>query len=107
MDQTSPTAQIAQLSSVRDLVLKDPSYWPQVVETVLSVITGKIELRRWGADFLAETFSTPVVDARAKGELALKCLDSILLLVQEKETNILKSIVQCAASIYPMVFKHM
>ncbi|KAI5817140.1 hypothetical protein BZA77DRAFT_43080 [Pyronema omphalodes] len=106
MDQTSPTAQIAQLSSVRDLVLKDPSYWPQVVETVLSVITGKIELRRWGADFLAETFSTPVVDPRAKGELALKCLDTILLLVQEKETNILKSIVQCAASIYPMVFKH-
>lgn len=105
--QATSDAQLQQLGEARNLVLKDPGYWPQVLQGTLPLITsGAIEVRRWGADFLAETFSTPVVDARAKQELALACLDTLLRLSNETETGILKSVVQCSASVYPIVFRH-
>jgi hypothetical protein len=101
-------AQLQQLGEARTLVLKDPGYWPQVLQGTLPIITGPIvEVRRWGADFLAETFSTPLVDARAKQELALACLDTLLRLTNETETGILKSVAQCSASVYPIIFRHM
>jgi len=100
-------AQLQQLGEARTLVLKDPGYWPQVLQGTLPIITGPIvEVRRWGADFLAETFSTPLVDARAKQELALACLDTLLRLANETETGILKSVAQCSASVYPIIFRH-
>lgn len=66
-----------------------------------------MELRRWGADFLAETFSTPVVDINEKQSLAVTCLDTMVRLMDEKEAGILKSVVQCSASVYPLVFRYM
>jgi len=106
--QLSVEAQLNQLGEARNLVLRDPGFWPQVLHGTLPIITGPIvEVRRWGADFLAETFSTPVVDARAKQELAIACLDTLLRLSNETETGILKSVVQCSASVYPIIFRHM
>lgn len=108
--QTSLTVdlQLQQLGEARNLVLKDPAYWAQVLHGILPLIAGPtIEVRRWGADFLAETFSTPVVDPRAKQELALAALDTLLRLVNDTDTGILKSVVQCSASVYPIVFRHM
>jgi symplekin len=106
--QLSVEAQLQQLGEARNIVLKDPGYWPQVLERTLPIITGPIlEVRRWGADFLAETFSTPIVDARAKQELASACLDTVLRLSNETEISILKGVVQCSASVYPMIFRHM
>lgn len=100
--------QLQQLGEARNLVLKDPAYWAQVLHGILPLINGPIkDVRRWGADFLAETFSTPVVDARAKQELALAALDTLLRLVNESDTGILKSVVQCSASVYPIIFRHM
>lgn len=106
--QISVETQLQQLGEARNLVLKDPGYWPQVLRGTLPIITGPvIEVRRWGADFLAESFSTPVIDAPAKQELALTCLDTLLRLSSEIETGILKSVVQCSASVYPIIFRHM
>jgi len=100
--------QLRHLGEARNLVLRDPGFWPQVLGGTLPMITGPtVEVRRWGADFLAETFSTPVVNARAKQELAITCLDTLLRLSNEMETGILKSVVQCSASIYPIIFRHM
>ena len=107
-NRSSVDAQLQQLGEARTLVLKDPGYWPQVLQGTLPIITGPtVEVRRWGADFLAETFSTPLVDARAKQELALACLDTLLRLANETETGILKSVAQCSASVYPIIFRHM
>jgi hypothetical protein len=104
----APHDQLRQLGEAHDLVLKDPAYWPQVLHGVLPMFSNSVfEVRRWGADFLAETFSTPVLDARAKQELALACLDTLLWLSNETETGILKSVVQCSASVYPIIFRHM
>ncbi|KAL7270748.1 hypothetical protein RUND412_006537 [Rhizina undulata] len=99
--------QLTQLNAARGLVLKDPIFWPRIIDGILPFVSGPyIELRRWGADFLAETFSTPVVDANEKQKLAPMCLDTLVMLADEIETGILKSVVQCSASIYPLIFRH-
>ncbi|RPB02356.1 hypothetical protein L873DRAFT_1826757 [Choiromyces venosus 120613-1] len=99
--------QLQQLGSARALVLTDPVYWPQVLHGILPIVSGPIvQLRRWGADFLAETFSTPVVEAGEKLNLAVACLDTMVRLMDEKEAGILKSVVQCSASVYPLIFRY-
>ncbi|CUS08643.1 unnamed protein product [Tuber aestivum] len=99
--------QLQQLGNARALVLTDPVYWPQVLHGILPIVSGPVvELRRWGADFLAETFSTPVVEAGEKLNLAVACLDTMVRLMDEREAGILKSVVQCSASVYPLIFRH-
>ena len=92
--------QVKQLDQARLLVLQDAVYWPQILRGILPIISGNlVELRRWGAAFLAETFSTPMLSAETKQELARECLDTLVLLVGMDECEILKSVAQCSASI--------
>ena len=106
---------IRQLNQARDIVLKDPALYPQVVPGILPIITAEqpVELRRWGADFLAETFASPVVNESEKQKLSLRVLDTLKgylnrkeELGEEEDWTVVKSAVQCAASIYPLVFRH-
>lgn len=106
---------IRQLNQARDIVLKDAAIYPQVVPGILPIITAEqpVELRRWGADFLAETFSSPVLNAEEKQKLSLRVLDTLKgylsrkeELGEEEDWTVVKSAVQCAASIYPLVFRH-
>lgn len=106
---------VKQLNSARAIVLGDPAIYPQVVPGVLPVIgpAQPVELRRWGADFLAETFASPMINAEEKGKMCLGVLDTLKGYLcrkddmgQEEDTNVLKSAIQCVASIYPLVFRH-
>lgn len=111
----SPADVIKQLNSARELCLKDTAIYPQVVPGVLPLIgaSAHIELRRWGSDFLAETFASPVVNADEKQKLSLLVLDTIRVYLgrqelhnEEEDPSVVKSAVQCAASIYPLIFRH-
>ncbi|KAI7681642.1 hypothetical protein KC319_g1464, partial [Hortaea werneckii] len=104
-----------QLDQARNIVLTTPSVYPQVVPGVLGVVGGNaaLELRRWGADFLAETFASPVLPAEEKQKLSLAALDTLRAYLNRKEERgeeedgqVIKSTVQCAASLYPLVFRH-
>ncbi|KAM0718497.1 hypothetical protein Q7P37_005567 [Cladosporium fusiforme] len=114
---TAPADTIRQLNSARDIVLRDATIYPQVVPGVLPVIgiSTPVEQRRWGADFLAETFASPVVNADDKQRM---CVGSGMLdtlkgylhrkeeLGEDEDPAVVKSAVQCAASVYPLVFRH-
>ncbi|RMY12574.1 hypothetical protein D0868_02492 [Hortaea werneckii] len=104
-----------QLDQARNIVLTSPSVYPQVVPGVIGVVGGNatLELRRWGADFLAETFASPVLPAEEKQKLSLAALDTLRAYLNRKEERgeeedgqVIKSTVQCAASVYPLVFRH-
>ncbi|KAF2481122.1 hypothetical protein BDY17DRAFT_300727 [Neohortaea acidophila] len=106
---------IRQLNSARDIVLRDPAIYPQIVPGVLPVIGASqpLGLRRWGADFLAETFASPVVSPEDKEKMCLGVLDTLQGYLNRKEqsggeedVNVLKSAIQCFASIYPYVFRY-
>ena len=66
-----------------------------------------IDVQRWGADFLAETFASPTWDPDVKREYALTVLPTLNSFVDSHDTSILKAAIQAAASIYPLVYKHM
>jgi hypothetical protein len=103
--------QMAQLEAARNLVLGDAALYSQIVQGILPIIgaNARLELRRWGAEFLAETFASPALAAAQKEKLA----DTVLLTVREileeptEDTTVIKSMVQTAASLYTHVFRHM
>ena len=111
----SESAQILeQLNAARNICLASPAHYSQVVPGVLGVIgpQAHLDLRRWGSDFLAETFASPVLSADDKQKLSLSILDTLKGFLNRKEDAgeeedpaVVKSAVQCAASIYPLVFR--
>lgn len=103
--------QVAQLNAARNLVLGDAAFYPQIVNGILPLIGAgsRLELRRWGADFLAETFASPALATAQKEQLAATVLQVIreILELPESDVTVLKSVVQTSASLYPVVFRHM
>lgn len=103
--------QVAQLNAARNLVLGDAALYPQIVNGILPIVgaNARLELRRWGADFLAETFASPILAVPQKQQLAPMVLQSIqdILALPETDTAVLSSLVQASASLYPLIFRHM
>ncbi|KAG9234339.1 hypothetical protein BJ875DRAFT_461740 [Amylocarpus encephaloides] len=111
--------QIKLLEDARTLVLNDANYYQQILQGILPIIdpvgraepqrseAGKVELRRWGADFLAETFASPSVQAQQKETLCLIILEMLKTMIENpsEDNAVIKSVVQTAASIYPLVFR--
>ena len=107
----SLTDQMSQLDAARNLVLGDSAFYPQIVQGILPIIgaNARLELRRWGADFLAETFASPSLPAQQKEKLSMQVLQTLreLLDTPNEDTAVVKSVVQAAACLYPLVFRHM
>ena len=105
------TGQLAQLNAARQLVLGDAAFYPRIVNGILPIIgvNARLELRRWGAEFLAETFASPMLASAQKEQLASNVLQTIqdLLGLPDGDTVVLRHIVQTAASLYPLIFRHM
>ncbi|TKA31803.1 hypothetical protein B0A50_01882 [Salinomyces thailandicus] len=106
---------LAQLEQARQIVLKTPHVYHQIVPGVLGVVgpASHLDLRRWGAAFLAETFASPVLPTEQKQSMSLLVLDTLKGWLsrqeergEEEDGQVVKSVVQCAASIYPYVFRH-
>ena len=101
---------IANLDKARTLVLSDAVYYKDIVPAILPSIgpSAQLELRRWGAEFLAEAFAAPTFAQDKKQEVAVLALDTIkgLLELQPEDTGTVKSVVQVASSIYPLIFRH-
>jgi symplekin len=107
----SVNEQLSQLGDARKLVLGDASYYPQIVQGILPIIgpEARIELRRWGADFLAETFASPNLPSQQKETMALIVLETLKAMIENphEDMEVVKSVVQTAASIYPLVLRWM
>ncbi|KZF23799.1 mRNA cleavage and polyadenylation specificity factor complex subunit [Xylona heveae TC161] len=102
--------QLAQLDAARKLVLGDSAFYSQIVQGILPIVGAhaRVELRRWGADFLAETFASPGLSLEQKQQLCLLVLQTIkeILELPSEDASVIKSMVQASASIYPLVFRH-
>lgn len=103
---------IRQLNQARNLCLADPNnLYPQIVPGLLPIIhaNAELELRRWGTDFLAETFASPVLAAEHKQKLATQVLDALKSYLDNSSEDalVVKSVVQTASSVYQYVFRHM
>jgi symplekin len=106
---TSQTIQ--QMESARSLALGDGRYYPTIIPGVLPIIgyseDQSVEIQRWGADFLAEAFASPTWPPEAKQTSALLVLATLKAYLENVEDkSVIKSAVQAAASVYPLVYRH-
>lgn len=103
--------QIQQLNDARKLVLQDANFYPQIIQGILPIIgpAARVEFRRWGADFLAETFATPSLPVQQKETLSLVVLETLKSMIEntQEDSAVVRSVVQTAASIYPLVLRWM
>jgi symplekin len=112
MDPPLPVEQqINQLNDARKLVLGDANYYPTIIQGILPIVApgARVELRRWVADFLAETFASPTIPPSQKETLSLVVLEKLKYMIEDPQEDlaVVKSVVQTAASIYPHVFRWM
>ncbi|KAF2435728.1 hypothetical protein EJ08DRAFT_286859 [Tothia fuscella] len=119
---TGASQQLAQLFKARDIALADPTMYSQVIPVMVAVLLGQPPspkpsqiVKVWGADFLAETFSSTMLGADVKQAFAISALPVFMDFLTLPEnvqktpvelTSMTKSIIQAVASVYPLVFRH-
>jgi symplekin len=103
--------QLEQLSAARKLVLENSAYYDRIVKGVLPIIGpgSPLELRRWGAEFLAESLATPVLTMRDKENITVAVLDTLSALLEGagEDVIVLKASVAAASSAYPVALRWM
>lgn len=102
---------LPQLEAARRLVLADSHFYPEIVPRILLIVgpAAPVEIRRWGADFLAETFATPALGDAMKEQI---CLDAVTFLravleTPDEDAIVVKSAIQAVASSYTFLFRSM
>lgn len=104
-------AQLKTLQEARRAVLNEPSYWSNMVASILPICgpNNPVELRRWGAEFISEAAATPAVPRAVKEDVCLKILTTLRMLIEEDGLDevVMKSVILAAASVYPLVVKWM
>ena len=108
---SSPAEMLSQLEAARKLALGDPQVYSQVVPGVLPLIgtAAALEVRRWGAEFIAECFASASLPNTQKEGLVADVLPTLRAYLDNpsEDQAVLRSAVQAAASLYPLVFKRM
>ena len=111
--------QMAQLDAVRQMALVDPNNYKSVLSQIMPISQARNSpspaMKAWGADFIAEAFSSPAFPAEGKQEVSINALPVIKEFldlpagqqaVSIEQTAMLKSTIQAASSIYPHVFRY-
>lgn len=106
----SPAQVLASLETVRRACLENPGQYVTVVPAVVPVLQGQqdVEIRRWGADFVAEAFANPIIPGNDKQSMVVPTVVSLLRAMLEnhhEDIVVVKSAIQACASIYPYVFR--
>ena len=103
--------QLIQLASARHIVLGDAALYPQIITGILPIVgaNARLELRVWGAKFLAETFASPVFASAPKEHSAVGILGTLkdLLDIPGEDAEVVEHVIQTATSIYSLVFRYM
>lgn len=102
--------QVVELSRYREYALRDANQYPNIIAFVVSRAgpASAPELRKWGADFLAEAFASPMLPPDRKQFLALKLLTTFKAYLDDsnQDAGVLRSAVQVLTNVYPFIFRH-
>ena len=99
------------LIDARSAALENPRIYPQVMPPILGLVSNNpaLEMKRWAADFFLEALSSPTLASEEKQKMAIPVLPILqqLLEAPDQDTQVLKSTIQTAANVYPLVFRYM
>lgn len=113
MAQGSSSDPFSHLETARKLTLGDAAYYSQIVPAILPTLAyennATVEVRRWGAEFLAETFASPALSEAQKEELCLVVLPFVrgVLELAKEDALVVKNTIQAVSSFYTLLFKSM
>ena len=99
---------VPQLEQARKIVLADPTHYPDIVTGISSIIGSgsALDAQRWGAEFMAETFASPIVAGSVKEKMCTGVIPILKdWLENQHDEAVLRSAIQTAASLYPYVFR--
>lgn len=104
------SAMLPQLEELRKACLADSAQYVAVVPGIVPILQSAtaVDVRRWGADFIAEAFATPTLPGQQKEHLITDTVMALLRAMLESPTEdvaVVKSAVQACSSIYPFVFR--
>ena len=72
------SGQIAQLDAVRQMALVDPNNYKSVLTQIMPIFQAQNNpspaLKAWGADFIAEAYSSPAFPVQDKQEVSIAAL---------------------------------
>ena len=111
MSQGAVTAaqMIPQLEAARRLALADPLVYKQIFPGIIPIVgpSAHVEVRRWVADFFAEGMASPALPSSQKEEIVSDILPTLRQMLDNagEDQAVVKSVVQAAASTYPIVFR--
>ena len=105
-----PKEQLAELKRFREYALRDVNQYPNIIAYVVRCAgpTSGPELRKWGADFLAEAFASPILSPDRKQLFALSLLPTFKAYLDDpaQDAGVLRSAVQVLTNVYPFIFRH-
>lgn len=106
----SAAEMLPRLEQVRRVCLEDPNQYSSVVTGVVPILQGQhaVEVRRWGAEFIAEVFATPALPGQQKEQMISDMVMALLrrmLDTPNEDTTVVKTAIQACASIYPYMFR--
>ena len=108
--EQSAADMLTKLEQVRQACLADPSQYLQVVPGIVPILQNAqaVEVRRWGAEFVAEAFATPSLPGQHKEQLISNEVMALLrgmLETPNEDIIVIQKAVQASASVYPYVFR--
>lgn len=99
--------QIKELNNVKELAERDPSYYPQILDTVLSIAErNELPLRQWCSELFISALTSENVDEESKRGFCLKLADTVVSLLADDDFHLQRNCVMLSAIIYPVGFMH-
>lgn len=107
MSDQSIQNQINELNNVKALAEHDPSYYPQILDSVLSIAERKeLSLRQWCSELFISALTSENVDEESKRGFCLKLVDSVVNLLSDNDLHLQRNCIMLSAIIYPVGFIH-
>ncbi|PPQ68582.1 hypothetical protein CVT25_005425 [Psilocybe cyanescens] len=97
------------LATLRESLENHPAPIPILVQTLINVVvnSGDSLLKRWVLDLFHFAICRSSLSLDQRTQMALKALDTLVQLIDDPQPAIVKVVIQCLATVYPLVFRHL
>lgn len=97
------------LSNLRETLEIHPAPIPILAQTLINVVVnaGDSLLKRWVLDLFHFAICRSSLTLDQRTQMALKALDTLVQLLDDPKPATVKVAIQCLATVYPLVFRHL
>ncbi|KAF8159678.1 Symplekin tight junction protein C terminal-domain-containing protein [Crassisporium funariophilum] len=107
--QANSQEQADLLATLRESLENHPAPIPILAQTLINIVvnSGDSLLKRWVIDLFHFAICRSSLSLEARTQMSLKALDTLVQLVDETQPSIVKVVIQCLSTVYPLVFRHL